>query len=113
MLRAVPARREPSPARLARAAGSDGAPLPSKYDLIANVAHEGSRASPQTGSYKSHVHRQSEAQWYEVQDLVVTDILPQVRDDTRRFGRLSTIVHVAHAPPPTLPRRGAARRWWR
>jgi len=62
-------------------AGKGGAPLPSKYDLIANIVHEGSRTSAQTGSYKLHVQRQSEQQWYEVQDLVVNDILPQVGNE--------------------------------
>ncbi|KAI8475879.1 MAG: ubiquitin-specific protease 39 [Monoraphidium minutum] len=52
---------------------------PSKYDLVANVVHEG-RAGQQTApaAYKVHIQRRVEGQWYEVQDLVVTDILPQM-----------------------------------
>lgn len=52
---------------------------PSKYDLVANVVHEG-RAGQQTAqaAYKVHIQRKVENQWYEVQDLVVTDILPQM-----------------------------------
>jgi len=30
------------------------------------------------GTYRLHVHRKSEDAWYEVQDLRVTDILPQM-----------------------------------
>jgi hypothetical protein len=53
---------------LVAAAGPDGAPLPSKYDLIANVVHEG-KAGQQTGGapYKVHIQRSVEKTWYEVQ----------------------------------------------
>ncbi|KAK9804967.1 hypothetical protein WJX73_005353 [Symbiochloris irregularis] len=47
----------------------------SKYDLIANVVHEG---MPDKGSYHAQVHRQGEDTWYDVQDLRVTDVLPQM-----------------------------------
>lgn len=47
----------------------------SKYDLIANVVHDG---LPDTGSYRVHMHRKVEDQWYEVENLRVVDILPQV-----------------------------------
>jgi hypothetical protein len=49
-------------------AGPDGQPLPSKYDLIANVVHEG-KAGQQTGGapYKAHIQRSVEKTWYEVQ----------------------------------------------
>eukprot|EP00879_Flechtneria_rotunda_P014794 GHRR01015458.1.p1 GENE.GHRR01015458.1~~GHRR01015458.1.p1 ORF type:complete len:604 (+),score=171.22 GHRR01015458.1:206-2017(+) len=59
--------------------GSNGQPLPSKYDLIANVMHEG-KAGQQTGTapYRAHIHRSVEKAWYEVQDLVVLDVLPQM-----------------------------------
>ena len=45
------------------------------YDLVANIVHEGDL---QGGSYKVHVHRKSEGAWYEVQDLRLLDVLPQV-----------------------------------
>lgn len=45
------------------------------YDLVANVVHEGRVAD---GSYKVHVLRRGEGLWYEVQDLQVTEVLPQV-----------------------------------
>ena len=47
----------------------------SKYDLIANVVHEG---LPDKGTYRAQVHRQGEDTWYDVQDLRVTDVLPQM-----------------------------------
>jgi hypothetical protein len=49
-------------------AGPNSQPLPSKYDLIANVVHEG-KAGQQTGGapYKVHIQRSVEKTWYEVQ----------------------------------------------
>jgi U4/U6.U5 tri-snRNP-associated protein 2 len=44
------------------------------YDLIANIVHEGDSKS---GSFKVHIHRQCEGIWYEVQDLHLSDVLPQ------------------------------------
>ena len=49
--------------------------LPSKYDLVGNMVHDG---EPGKGSYRLHVHRKSEDAWYEAQDLRVADILPQM-----------------------------------
>ncbi|KAM7530707.1 hypothetical protein LguiB_034117 [Lonicera macranthoides] len=45
----------------------------SRYDLIANVVHDGGE-----GSYRVSVHRKSEQQWYEMQDLRVSETLPQM-----------------------------------
>ena len=56
-------------------AGKDGKPAPSKYDLVANVLHEGKAGE---GAYRAHIHRKSEDAWYEVDDLRVTDILSQM-----------------------------------
>lgn len=47
----------------------------SNYDLVANVVHEG---KADAGTYRAHIHRKAEEQWYEVQDLHVVDILPQM-----------------------------------
>lgn len=38
------------------AAGKDGQPAPSKYDLVANVVHEG-KAGQGQGLYRVHIHR--------------------------------------------------------
>ncbi|EFJ24931.1 hypothetical protein SELMODRAFT_90860 [Selaginella moellendorffii] len=47
----------------------------SKYDLIANTVHDG---KPREGSYRVFVQRKSEEVWYEMQDLHVTETLPQM-----------------------------------
>lgn len=49
--------------------------LHSKYDLIANIVHDG---KPGEGSYRVFVQRKSEELWYEMQDLHVSDTLPQM-----------------------------------
>jgi U4/U6.U5 tri-snRNP-associated protein 2 len=45
------------------------------YDLIATVSHEGSF---EDGIYKAYIHRKIEDIWYEVQDLNVKEVLPQI-----------------------------------
>merc|ERR1712183_162855 len=45
------------------------------YDLIATISHEGSISS---GTYKIYIHRKLEDTWYEVQDLSVVEVLPQM-----------------------------------
>lgn len=49
--------------------------LRSKYDLIANMVHDG---KPGEGSYRVFVQRKSEELWYEMQDLHVSETLPQM-----------------------------------
>uniref|UniRef100_A0A2N9ISJ9 USP domain-containing protein n=1 Tax=Fagus sylvatica TaxID=28930 RepID=A0A2N9ISJ9_FAGSY len=49
--------------------------LRSKYDLIANIVHDG---KPDEGSYRVFVQRKSEELWYEMQDLHVSETLPQM-----------------------------------
>merc|ERR1711977_20665 len=46
-----------------------------KYDLIASVSHEG---KVDKGNYKVYIHRWVEDLWYEVQDLTVVEVLPQM-----------------------------------
>jgi U4/U6.U5 tri-snRNP-associated protein 2 len=45
------------------------------YDLIASISHEGSIGS---GTYKIYIHRKLEDTWYEVQDLSIVEVLPQM-----------------------------------
>ncbi|XWS12914.1 hypothetical protein CRYUN_Cryun37aG0131300 [Craigia yunnanensis] len=47
----------------------------SKYDLIANIVHDG---KPDEGFYRVFVQRKSEELWYEMQDLHVSETLPQM-----------------------------------
>ena len=44
------------------AAGKDGQPAPSKYDLVANLVHEG-KAGQGQGTYRVHVHRKASEGW--------------------------------------------------
>ncbi|XP_022653383.1 U4/U6.U5 tri-snRNP-associated protein 2-like isoform X3 [Varroa jacobsoni] len=45
------------------------------YDLVANIVHEG---EPNKGTYRCHVLHRGSGKWYELQDLHVTEILPQM-----------------------------------
>ncbi|ELU09579.1 hypothetical protein CAPTEDRAFT_165273 [Capitella teleta] len=47
------------------------------YDLVANIVHEG-KPGGGTGSYKCHLLHKGSGKWYELQDLHVVDILPQM-----------------------------------
>ena len=60
--------------------------LADKYDLVANITHEtpadvgreGKSDPLQEGSYKCHVQHKASNQWYEMQDLHVQEIMPQL-----------------------------------
>lgn len=60
--------------------------LADKYDLVANITHEspadvgreGQHDPLQDGSYKCHVQHRGAKQWYEMQDLHVKEIMPQL-----------------------------------
>ncbi|KAJ8676283.1 hypothetical protein QAD02_012070 [Eretmocerus hayati] len=45
------------------------------YDLVANIVHDG---EPSHGTYRVHILHKATGQWYEMQDLHVTPILPQM-----------------------------------
>ncbi|CAG2220787.1 SAD1 [Mytilus edulis] len=47
------------------------------YDLMANIVHDG-QPGPGKGSYRVHVLHKGTGKWYEMQDLHVIDILPQM-----------------------------------
>lgn len=46
-----------------------------RYNLIANIVHDG---EPGKGTYRTHILHKATNQWYEMQDLHVTSILPQM-----------------------------------
>jgi len=55
--------------------GPDGVtPVPSKYNLVANICHDG---KPNVGSYRAMVYHRADGNWYETQDLTVNEVLPQ------------------------------------
>lgn len=45
------------------------------YDLISNVVHDG---KPGQGTYRVHILHKGSGTWYELQDLHVIDVLPQM-----------------------------------
>jgi len=45
------------------------------YDLIANIVHEGQYKG---GTWRMHMYHKSTNTWYELQDLHVKEILPQM-----------------------------------
>lgn len=47
------------------------------YDLIANIVHDG-EPGPGKGTYRVHILHQGSGKWFELQDLHVVDILPQM-----------------------------------
>ncbi|KAI5632680.1 ubiquitin carboxyl-terminal hydrolase domain-containing protein [Phthorimaea operculella] len=47
----------------------------SVYELVGNIVHDG---TPEKGTYRAHVLHKPTQQWYEMQDLHVTSILPQM-----------------------------------
>lgn len=49
--------------------------IATKYDLIANLVHTG---APKAGSYKAHIYCRAKDQWFEMENLHVTDTLPQL-----------------------------------
>ncbi len=57
-----------------------------KYNLIANIVHDSSadkgtegESNPlHGGSYRVHINNRADDQWYEVQDLHVQEVMPQV-----------------------------------
>lgn len=51
--------------------------LGAHYDLLANISHEGGPESGK-GSYKVHVRHRGTEQWYQIQDLIVEEMMPQM-----------------------------------
>ena len=49
--------------------------LSAKYHLMASVQHDG---TPDEGAYRAFVHFRANDQWYEVQDLHVNGVHPQL-----------------------------------
>jgi U4/U6.U5 tri-snRNP-associated protein 2 len=47
------------------------------YDLLANICHEG-KPDAGKGTYKVHVRHRGTGQWYQIQDLIVEEIMPQM-----------------------------------
>lgn len=65
--------------------------IPSKYDLIASVSHEGNVGG---GKFKAYINRKVEDLWYEVQDLSVSEVLPQMVALTEAYIQVYERYHV-------------------
>ena len=50
-------------------------PSNAKYHLVCSLQHDG---TPEGGSYRAFVHFRANDQWYEVQDLHVNGVHPQL-----------------------------------
>lgn len=48
-----------------------------KYNLAANIVHDGQPESGK-GTYRIHIQHKGAKQWFELQDLHVTDLMPQM-----------------------------------
>jgi U4/U6.U5 tri-snRNP-associated protein 2 len=53
-----------------------------KYNLVANIVHDG---EPKDGSYRTQIFHKSTNEWYEMQDLHVTNLLPQMISLTEAY----------------------------
>ena len=59
------------------------------YDLVANIVHDG---EPGQGTYRVHILHRATGQWYELQDLHVTPILPQMITLTEAYIQVRKIL---------------------
>lgn len=48
-----------------------------KYNLIVNICHEG-KPDPNNSFYKIHVNNKATDKWFQIQDLIVEEVMPQV-----------------------------------
>lgn len=64
------ARNEPAVDVEARNFGS------TRYDLVSNIRHEGSK--PGAGTFRVHVQHRASERWFDIQDLVVEETIPQL-----------------------------------
>ena len=49
-------------------------PVPSSYDLLANVCHDG---AADAGTFRAQVFHRADGNWYDARDLAVDEVLPQ------------------------------------
>ncbi|KAB7503502.1 U4/U6.U5 tri-snRNP-associated protein 2 [Armadillidium nasatum] len=52
------------------------------YDLVANIVHDG---NPDGGTYRCHILHKGTGKWYELQDLHVKEIEPQMLTLTESY----------------------------
>jgi len=49
-----------------------------RYDLLANICHDSLDGSAVRGKFKVQVRRRGAEQWFQIQDLLVEEMLPQM-----------------------------------
>lgn len=85
-----------------------GDPVPNKYNLVANICHDG---KPNAGSYRAMVYHRADGNWYETQDLTVNEVLPQqvvLTECYLQIYELQSDVEVAGGPPKAIASGGAS-----
>lgn len=60
-----------------------------KYNLIANIVHDG---EPGKGTYRAHIFHEGSNQWFEMQDLHVTETLPQMITLTESYIQIYELI---------------------
>ncbi len=48
------------------------------YDLVANICHDGQPGTGEGGTYRVHIRHKGSNKWFELEDLHVQDLLPQM-----------------------------------
>lgn len=71
-----------------------------KYNLVANLCHEGTFAK---GAYKVHLQCRGTEQWYEIQDLMVRETMPQLISLSETYIQIYELIDMPPMPAPTLP----------
>jgi len=64
------------------------------YDLLANIVHDG---VPTKGTYRVHILHKATGKWFEMQDLHVTEILPQMITLTEAYIQIWELSTIAEA----------------
>eukprot|EP00956_Cyclotella_meneghiniana_P033285 scaffold94905_cov36-Cyclotella_meneghiniana.AAC.10 len=73
-----------------------------KYDLVANITHdipaevgrEGTQRNPlEEGNWRCHVSHKATGQWYEMDDLNVTETMPQLIGVSETWEAMVSVQH--------------------
>jgi len=87
---------------------NDVAPGTEVYDLIANIVHDG---DPKAGTYRVHCLHQETGTWKDLEDLVVSDALPEMIPLSEAFIQIwlrRPKPKAEDVPPPPPPPSGAS-----
>lgn len=64
------------------------------YDLIANVVHDGEASAGGKGTYRVFVLHKGTSKWFEMQDLHVTEVLPQMITLSESYIQVNVVMSV-------------------